>query len=593
VELAPVADHRLVLAAIAAVVDPAGPTDVGAQADGVATLAASIGARNMLVLLDNFEHVTAAGLQLKALLESCPGLTVLVTSRTSLDLSGEQLFHLRELVLPPGRVPLATALTLDAIKLFQAVARRAQLSFIADESSVDEIVEICRLVHGLPLGIELAAASVGRLSLADLRRALATGAEGVLSGPRDAAPRQRSLRATIEHSWNLLSGGEARALTKLAAFRGGFTWEGASRVAGATIATLKSLRSRSLLSASADDRFDAHPLVTEYARERLLAGSDRGAAALQAHAEYFLELVTGAEQELKSGDQAGALRRLDADLPNLHAALGWLVARAHAGSLAAARAALVMSGSLWQYWSHRGRLSEGRDLTDAALAAAPADELPLERAKALTCAGVLASHQGDEPASEAYNRQALSLRRAAGDRLGEARSLYNLAASAGRSGDLVNAAEYLTSAIAVFRELGDDWSQAFALFNLATLARTNGRPAESARLLLERLRLQTKLGDEAGTAETYIGLGLTGLASGDLDSAGEGFAKALEVVERLPSLQFEVEALEGLAVVAFERGHRAVSHGLFTRAHNMRREHDIGPGWLQHRLVELHAGGGG
>src|SRR5690606_39206746 len=232
------------------------------------------------------------------------------------------------------------------------------------------------------------------------------------------------------------------------------------------IATLRSLCSRSLLNAAQDGRYATHPLIAEYARERLLSRTDNGAAALLAHAEYFVAVAQGAEQELKSGDQAGALARLDANLPNLHAAMAWLLAQARLGSATAAGAALDLSGSLWQYWLRRGRLSEGRVMADAALAAAPIGELPSQRAKALSGAGVLASQQGDEYASDSYNRAALALRRALGDRSGEGRSLYNLAASAGRTGDLTAAEEYLTAAIEAFREVGDEWSLAFALFNL-------------------------------------------------------------------------------------------------------------------------------
>src|SRR5690606_35348487 len=296
VDLAPVAEPHLVMAAIAAAVDPEGDADEG-------DLASSVAGKNVLLLLDNFEHVTPAGPQLSKLLESSPGLSVLCTSRNPVDLAGEQRFHLRQLVVPSYRTPLPTAVTLDAVKLFQSVARRAQLTFVIDEMNVDLTLEICRLVHGLPLGIELAAAWVGRLPLADLRHTLTHGADRVLSGPRDAVPRQRSLRATIEHSWRLLSDIEARTLTTLAAFRGGFTKEQASRVAGASIATLRSLCSRSLLNAAQDGRYATHPLIAEYARERLLSRTDNGAAALPAHADYFVAVAQGPEQELKSGDQ--------------------------------------------------------------------------------------------------------------------------------------------------------------------------------------------------------------------------------------------------------------------------------------------------
>src|SRR5690606_29510686 len=165
VELATVPDPDAVLGAIASSVDPTGAVPEN-------QLAGAIGGRKILLLLDNFEHVTDAGPSVTALLEACPGLTALVTSRQPLDLAGEQLFRLLEFDVPETTDSADHALTLDAVRLFQSVARRAQLSFTVGDTTRDEVLEICRLVHGLPLGIELAAAWAGRLSLDALVDAL-------------------------------------------------------------------------------------------------------------------------------------------------------------------------------------------------------------------------------------------------------------------------------------------------------------------------------------------------------------------------------------------------------------------------------------
>lgn len=582
VELATVADHESVLGAVAAAIDPAAGTDAAAQ------LAATLGGKRILLLLDNFEHVSEAALGLAELLEASPGLTALVTSRRPLDLSGEQLYQLPELALPASKTPVESALALDAVRLFQAAGRRSQLSFVVNDENQAEVLAICRLVYGLPLGIELAAAWVGRLPLAELREALSREPDELLSGPRDAAPRHRSLRATIEHSWSLLGEQESASLARLAAFTGGFTHEAAARVAGASIATLRSLNARSLLNASSDGRYDAHPLVADYARERLAREPDELSVASAAHADYYVELAGRAAVGLKKAEQAEWLRRLDAELPNLHSAMAWLLARADEGSTEAVRGALELSGDLWQYWLRRGRLSEGRRLADAALRAAPKDQLALERAKALTSAAALAGRQGDKKTSEAYNRAALELRRSVGDRLGVARSLYNLAGIAGRAGDLETAEEHLSAAIDGFREHGDDWSVAFALFNLATLARRKGHDDEALAHLEERLRLQTALGDEAGTAETYDGFGFIHLASGDLTAAHESFAKELAIAKRLRDLPQQASALEGLALVAHERGQRAASSELFEEASALRSECGLGPTSAHKKLAELH-----
>lgn len=580
-ELAPVVDHRHVLDTVAAVIDPdgSGPPD---------RLAKVIGGRKVLVLLDNFEHVIEAGPALTVLLEACPALSVLATSRVPLNLYGEQLFKLREFDLPAASTSAEEALTLDAVRLFQTAARRARHSFTVDATNHQEVLEICRGVHGLPLGIELAAAWAGELPPTELAENLLRHSEGLLNGPRDAVPRQRSLRATMDHAWSQLSDHETRGLTRLAAFSGGFTHDAASHVAGASLATLNSLSSRSLLNISADGRYDAHPLVADYARERLDADAAERSAALSAHAAYFVDLTERAEEGLKGGDQAGWLRRLDAELPNLRAAIDWLLAQAAAGSIDDARDALRISGALWQYWLRRGLLVEGRGLADAALAAAPDDGLPLERAKALAGAGVLSSRQGDEKASEAYNRAALELRRREGDRLGEARALYNLAASAGHNRDIDRAEEYLTAAIDIFREEGDEWSLAYALFNLSNVARHRGDEQAASNHLQERLRLQAAIDDEAGMAETHVGLGHISLTSGALDAAEESFEAGLAIARRLADFYEEAAALEGLALVAYERGEEARSKALFGEAVGIRSEHELGPSTAYDKLAELH-----
>src|SRR5690606_23334394 len=218
----------------------------------------------------------------------------------------------------------------------------------------------------------------------------------------------------------------------------------------------------------------------------------------------------------------------------------------------------------------------------------PVHELQLERAKALTGAGVLSSRQGDSQASEAYNRAALEIRRRKGDRLGEARSLYNLASLAGSAGDIDRAEEYLTAAMEIFREQDDQWSLAYALFNLSALAGRRGRPREASAYLEERLRLQSSLGDEAGMAETHSGLGHLRMEAGDLNAAYESFEAALDIAMRLNLGLAEVAAREGLALVAHERGLHKRSKDLFVQSSRIRTEHELAPTLNSRRLSGIH-----
>ena len=582
VELGPLTDHRLVLDAVAAAVGA--PEGAGARE----RLDAAFDGRRVLLVLDDFEHVIEAATELPPLLRRHPGLAVLVTSRRPLDLTGEQVFRHEALSLPGPGSPDPEAS--DAVRLFRTLAKRADVAFEVDASNVRRVVAVCEAVHGLPLGIELAAGALTRSRLEDVAEALAREPRSLTSTKRDTAPRHGSLRATIEHSWSLLSGAEDRVLVRLAVFRGGFTRAAAAEVAGATLATLGSLTAKALLREQAPGRYDAHPLVRDHARELLEADPDRHRETLRAHAEHHARWACSAEEPLKGGEQAAWLERLDEDLGNLRLALSTLLEAAARGDGEAARLALSASGALWQFWLRRGRFAEGRRWCEAAVEVAPEEGMETERAKALSGAGVMAFYQRDLEAARRHHTEALRTRRQTSDRLGQARSLYNLASIAGVEGDLDAVEVYLGEAIAAFREGGDRWSLAFALNNLALLAANRGRVEEARAHFEERLRLQREIGDVAGEAETMRGLGNVHFRRGDLEASSDAYERALELAVRVGDVNEVAGALGDLAVVRHHQGRHRESARLLGGVRALREAHELPPLESVEQLVTLSEG---
>ena len=417
VPLAPLRDAQLV-------------TETAGRVIGAANgLAAGIGGRSMLLVFDNFEQVIEGAADLAEVLVACPQLNVLSTSREPLHLGGEH-----EYPVPP----LAPD---EGVELFVTRARAIQPAFESDVA----VIEICRKLDDLPLAIELAAARVRVLSPAHILERLDHRLVLLTGGARNVPERQRTLRATIEWSHELLSTDEQRVFASLSIFRGGSTLEATEIVAGADLDTLQSLVDKSLVR-FVGDRFRMLETIREYALERLEASGCAADVQLR-HARFFLDLAEEAFPNLK-GDPKLWLDRLDADHDNLRAALDFL---AGAGET---QLHLQFTGALWKFWYQRGHVPEGRRRIEAAL---DADHSPTPaRARALNGASGLTGEYGDVSASRRFNDEALELYRAFGDESGIATTIYMSGHAASLEGDWLTASQLHEQALVTFRERGDD-----------------------------------------------------------------------------------------------------------------------------------------
>jgi predicted ATPase len=426
-------------------------------------LAEHIGAREMLLLLDNLEQVIEAAPGLADLVEDCPNLRLLVTSRERLRVRGETEYSVPPLVEP------------EAIELFCA---RSGL-----EAS-DEIVELCRRLDHLPLAVELAAARASVLSPAQIIERLSRRLD-LLKGGRDADPRQQTLRATIEWSHELLTDDEKTLFALMAVFRGGCTLDAAEDVVGADVDTLQSLVDKSLLRHS-DERFWMLETIREFATERLEASG--AAERLRArHAEYFLALAEEVEMKLVGHGAERWQALLERDHENLRSALDAFEATGRF------ELALRLAGAIAEYWDQRTHHTEAFRRYSNLL---QADTQPsLARAKALDGASMMATKSGHQQLAVQWSEESLALHRQFGDKRGTAMALWGLGYLRVEDGDYVAAREMLRESIDLLQEVGDHNSAAWATRTLAFSYYKPGENDEARPLYEEALRRARQIGD--------------------------------------------------------------------------------------------------
>ena len=460
VPLAPLRDPALVLESVAGALG--GSDDLGEY----------VGTKRLLLLLDNFEHLMPAAPGLAVLLTRCPNISVLVTSREPLHLAGEH-----EYAVDPLREP-------DAVSLFLTRALAVRPDVVAN----GEVTRICERLDHLPLAIELAAARVKILSPKALLERLERRLPVLAGGAADLPERQRTLRATIEWSHELLTADEQRLFARLAVFRGGCTLESAEAVADADLDSLQSLVDKSLVRVRGE-RFWMLETIREYALERL----DRSGEAdelRRRHAEHFLALAEEAETVIgpHDGDVQLWMARLRADHDNLRAALDRFIDTGH-GQLAQ-----QLAGALWKFWYMTGHVGEGRRRLEAVLAMAPARTR--NRARALDGAGAMAGETGDTVQSRRCAEEALAINRELGDRFGIAHAEFLLANVAAGEGDFATARALLEPCREQFASLGSHYYMLLSTRVLAWACSELGEFELARTLHEENLRLARQAGNE-------------------------------------------------------------------------------------------------
>jgi predicted ATPase/class 3 adenylate cyclase len=550
-------------------------------------LQAYVAERHLLLVLDNFEQVVEAAPDLASLLGHSPGLRLLVTSRVTMRLRGEHEYALSPLALPdPQHLPPPERLSqYAAVALFIERAQAARHDFTVTSANAPAIAEICARLDGLPLAIELAASRVRVLLPEALLARLATQLTLLTGGPRDAEERQQTMRNTLAWSYDLLKPEERRLFRRLAVFAGGCTLEAAEAICAApagavplgldVLEGLSRLVDHSLVQQREEDgeaRFGMLQVIREYARERLEASSEQvneagseGEALRRAHAAYYLAMAERAEPELIGPEQGAWLRRLEDELDNLRAALGWARERGERGAATEVETGLRLVAALSRFWHVRGHLREAQAWVEALMALAgpvTADAVdPVSasvRARALLTRGLLALLQGDRTAAEPWQEQAAALAQAAGDRRTTAYALISLGRLAWDQSDWERAASRFEASLTLFRQLGDRRGTGIALNSLALILLRQGELERAAANLAESLALARQVGDPRSIANALFNLGHVEWRRGEMAQAEALGQEALALSRDLGDLSLCIGGLEHLAMVGVaEQAERA------------------------------------
>jgi non-specific serine/threonine protein kinase len=523
----------------------------------IATLTDYLREKRLLLVLDNCEHLMAACAALAgALLRACPQLHILATSREALEVAGEQHYRVPSLPVPdlaqlppPERLP-----ELAAVTLFLDRARERRPDFALTPQNARAVAQVCARLDGIPLAIELAAARVGSLAVEGIAARLDDRFRLLTGGARDALPRQRTLRATLDWSYDLLSETEQLLLDRLSVFAGGCTLAAAAAVCSGEgvedweiLDLLDRLVNKSLVQpdeAEGEVRYRLLESVRQYGLERL-AAAGTATAVRDRHLAWYLALAEEAEPQLTGPEQVAWLRHLETEHDNLRAALRLAMERGRASP------ALHVAGALWRFWSARGHLSEGRHWLELALAVprdsqdpeeagarclalhgatmlameqadlphatalaaqtvaqARAAADPRHLARAFDAQGQLARLQGDHAQAITFHEEAMAMARQTTDRLLTAEILLGLGEDYGVAGEFERAEPLLAESLVLFRAVGDKRRVAHMFHSQAMIANMRGAHAQAESMATESVALFRELGDTGNLAEALWVLGL-------------------------------------------------------------------------------------
>ena len=558
VTLGNIADASLVASTIAETLDvraTARESAMGALKRHVSAIVAP-----MLLVVDNFEHVTEAAVTIAELLDAAPALKILVSSRSSLHVSAEHEYHL---------APLAVN---QAVLLFAERAKAVRADFAITPDNAAVIAEICAMLDGLPLAIELAAARIKVLPPAALLSRLQGKRLSLSGGARDLPPRQQALRTTIDWGYELLSPAEQKLFRRLAVFVGGWTIEAAEAVCNARedldvdiLDGLSSLVDKSLIrsveTGAGDARFTMLETLREYGLERLVeAGED--AITRKAHAAFCLVLA----EESGTADaaqQAKWLELCETEHGNLRTALDHLIQARHA------EWALRLGGALLPFWQARAHLTEGRDRLTRALAIADKNTWSEPWARAAFALGTLQYSMGDISGTIEVQEEALAIYRPLGDRRGIAVALNGLGVCYHSIHQHDRAERELNEAIGIWRELGHDAAAARTLVNLAAVALDANDVARAIEVYRQVRATCDRIVDRAGAAWAINFEAQAELKRGRADVAEALYADALKRFRALADAWGIGDCLLALGELTDARGEHATASTLLAEARHV------------------------
>jgi predicted ATPase/DNA-binding XRE family transcriptional regulator len=556
--------------------------------------------KELLLLLDNFEHLidaastewsipvatdSAHGAELLVdILQQAPRVKLIVTSRERLNLQGEWVVELQGLPVPRSEQAADFDET-GAVALFLQTARRSSAGFTLGPADRGAVARICRLVEGMPLAIELAAAWVRVLPLGEIADEIERTLDFLAASARDLPARHRSLRAVFDHSWNLLTDEERAVFRMLSIFRGGFRREAAEWIAGATLTLLTALVDKSLLRRSGAGRYDMHELVRQYAAAHLEASAEEYAVARARHAGYYLTLIQRRENDIKRARQRAVIDEVVAEIDNLRLAWDWAAAHEQLAELGGA-----VRGLSW-FYELRSWFQEGEQMLERAVKAISGAQLlsdrETERAILLgqlkTFEGWFRFRQGHYGSARELLLESVSLLRPLGDQSALADALASLGMALNLMGDYQPAREVLQEGLALGRALGDNWVIILSLGTLGMVAHGLGEYQEAERLCRESLTLSLALGSVRALVFSISALTMAAFAQGQ-------YSEAQALVRTSFATSSAVGDYWGIGSALLQLGRVAYAQGEYAEAQYMFREscatfREIGDRWSMARAL--------
>ncbi|MEP7293997.1 MAG: AAA family ATPase, partial [Chloroflexota bacterium] len=509
--------------------------------------------KSRLLLLDNFEHLLDGATLLSEILTNAPGIRILVTSRERLNLVEEWVLEVGGLAYPISAND-SQAGRYSAVELFALRAQRVNVGFVLNEAQRPAVVRICRLVGGMPLGIELAASWTRALSCEAIADEIERSLDILETPARNVEPRHRTMRAAFAPTWNRLSDEERAVFMKLSVFRGGCTREAAEQVAGASLRILSTLVDQSLLRVDANGRYDLHELLRQYAAEKLLDSGELE-TTMQAHLDYFLKFAEQVEAHNFGREQIFWYDRVEVELDNLRVALSWSLET---------ETGLRLATALGWFWNRRDHWTEGREWLEKFLAEGADVSLPM-RAKAVHHILELNFELSDYPSVAAWYDEGLRLAHEVDDPRLAAWLLTTLGFVTSSPGEQHQA--YLEEAATQFRQLRDRWGLCETLVRLRRLY-TMLRDYRRAEALEEEVTsLVRESGDKLVLSWCLFGSASNRFLQGQIDARTESlYQESLALFEELGVKNGSAAALYNIGVFAHLRGEDEQARTLFRRS---------------------------
>lgn len=557
--------------------------------DPVAQLCAYVRSRHMLLVLDNVEHLLDGASIISDLLRAAPEIKLLATSRERLNLHSEWVYEVEGLNVPAQDVSDAIE-HYSAVQLWVQSARRTHSHFELRADEQHHVARICRLVSGMPLAIELAAAWISVLSCAEIAGEIEKNLDFLAATTSDVPERHRSVRAVFDHSWNLLGERERTVFRRLSVFHGGLTRAAAERVAGASLTSIAALVAKSLLRRTTADRYEIHELLRQYGAAKLHEIAEESQQTRAHHAAFYSEFLARCAVRLKGRDQQAAIKEIIDELENIRAAWHWAIEHHDLATMN------VSFEGLWLFFASHGNVSEEgslfdqaidclehmtdlsafqHDVRDCLLAKLYSGLGPMhyrlghiERAQALLKHSIVifrrihaprdlafALHhlaatlhlQGDYLQEHALLHESIALSEAAGDRWLTGYSRNDLGLCLHLLGDDSGGRQLCTESFVIFEAIDDRRGMAFALNNLGVIAAAQGNYGEAERLHRQSLALRSAIDDCWGMAMSLLKLGVVLGAAGQIAEARVVLLDALRKAYAIRALPVALEIVVELA----------------------------------------------